>query len=88
MTLKEITRYTQNGRTFIICEDNEKRFWAFEDMYIIHGRLTKEFNGITGKMSKTVEETIDRVRQQILFDAYIAAGFPKDEALLKVFCET
>lgn len=85
--MKHITDYTENDRTFIICQDSKNRFWAFEDCFVKNGRLTKEFNGITGKMSKTLKETLERVQDQIRFDKYIANGMSNDEALLKVFME-
>ena len=76
--MKQITTYTEAGRTFVICQDTEKRFWAFEDKYIdASGRLTKQFNGISGKMSKTLKETLLRVREQIAYDEYIKHGIEK-----------
>lgn len=82
--MKHITDYMENGRTFIICK-NENGYWAFEDKFVKGGKLTKEFNGITGKLSKTLEEVLKRVRDQIRFDALLEAGVAQDDALLQVF---
>lgn len=85
--MKHITDYIENGRTFIICQDTHDRFWAFEDCFVKNGRLTKEFNGITGKMSNTLKKTIERVQDQIRFDKHIADGMEWGAAVLAVFCE-
>lgn len=82
--MKHITDYFENGRTFVICK-NDKGYWAFEDKYIKNGRLTREFNGITGKLSKTLEEVLKRVRDQICYDDLIEAGVDHGDALLQVF---
>ena len=85
--MKHITDYIENGRTFIICQDTHDRYWAFEDCFVKNGRLTKEFNGITGKMSNTLKETLERVQDQIRFDKYVAEGMERGAAMLQVFME-
>ena len=82
--MKHITDYFENGRTFVICK-NDRGFWAFEDKFIENGKLIKEFNGISGKLSKTLEEVVKRVHDQIVFDALIEQGVEKGDALLRVF---
>ena len=83
--MKHITDYTENGRTFIICKDKNERFWAFEDKYVKNGRLTKQFNGITGKASNSLENTLQLVHDAIVYDKLIASGVSSEDALKIIF---
>lgn len=83
--MKHITTYHEEDRTFEICKD-EHGYWAFEDKYIDeHGCLTKQFNGGSGCLSKTINETIRKVSQHIKFDKLVANGVdPYEAAFLAV----
>jgi hypothetical protein len=70
-----VTTYMELGRTFEIAK-NEHGYWGFEDKYIdANGKLNKQFNGITGHLGKTLEETIRRVSLEIRQDDLISQGW-------------
>ena len=89
--MKHITTYMENGRTFEICKaqgiGSADGYWAFEDKDIAeNGSLKKQFNGITGHHSKTLEETIQKVSNAIKVDALVEAGMDRMTAAIKVVC--
>ena len=89
--MKRITTYIEAGRAFEICkatgEGKKDGYWAFEDKYIDeNGRLTKDFNGISGFFTQSMEETIGLVSNCIKVDALVEAGMDRMEAAIKVVC--
>lgn len=50
------------GVKFVIVKDEEERFWGFEEQYVskYDNKLLKGFNGITGRMSETIEECMKK----------------------------
>lgn len=84
-TLKQVTTYMESGRTFIICQDECSRYWAFENKFVKNGKLTRVFNGITGKMSNTINETLSRVHEQIRFDELMESGLSMEQAFKLIY---
>ena len=79
--MRHVKTYRENGRTFWILQD-EHGYWGIEDKYIENGKLTREFNGISGCLCDTAEETIRVVSGRIRIDAMKEAGM-SDDAILK-----
>jgi hypothetical protein len=83
--LKNVSQIICRGRIFEVVIDNMNRFWAFEDKYIVDGKLTVEFNGLSGFMSDEFETTCERVIDRIEVDALIAEGFDSLTATINYF---
>ena len=89
--MKQITEYIEGGRTFVICKaegmGDADGYWAFEAKNIDDaGKLVKQFNGISGFHTESLEETIMRVSQSIKVDALVEAGMDRMQAAIKVIC--
>lgn len=48
-----------------ILQDGENRFWGIPKDCIKNNRTTREFNGISGLMSETIEECENRIRDKV-----------------------
>ena len=81
--MNKIDKITYMGREFQILKD-ERGFWAIESKYIKNGKLTKEFNGISGLLSKTAEDAKSKVRQRVEIDALVASGMDATIATIDV----
>ena len=81
--MKVITTYIEGGRTYKICKDSHG-YWGFETKYIENNRLTKQFNGASGFLSKTVEEVIKKISNSIKIDNLVENGMDRMEAVYKV----
>ena len=56
-----VKHYEVEGHTYLIAKDDENNFWGFDKRYIDkRGKLTKEFNGFSGNLGKTLQETMRR----------------------------
>lgn len=72
--MKKITELTCFGRTFVIAQDDVKRYWGFEKFFVGEkGELLKEFNGISGFMDLSLNKTIKRVQDHCYIQAEMAS---------------
>ena len=90
-TMKKVTEYIEVGRRFTICKAENMGaadgYWAFEDKDIdTDGKLKKQFNGINGFHTESLNQTIERVSQSIKVDALVAAGMDRMAAAIMVVC--
>ena len=90
--MEQVTKYIEQGRTFYIFEEKrdipQRGYWAFEDCFFDEaGRLTKEFNGITGFHSDNIATTIERVSLQINVDRLVNDGMDCLEACMMAMCK-
>lgn len=91
--MKRITTYMENGRKFFICkaenQGDANGYWGFEDKDVDEktGKLLKQFNGINGHHSDSLEETIQMVSGTIRVDALVEAGMDRMDAAIKVVQE-
>lgn len=54
-----VKNYVVEGHTYSICVDNEGNFWGFDHKDLDEtGRTTKEYNGFSGNLGKTLVETM------------------------------
>ena len=80
-TLRKITTVIARNREFYIVKDSENRYWGIEKKWFDqNGMLTKQFNGITGHMSKRVQDTINRTLDTIEIDYLKDQGMTNNEA--------
>ena len=82
--METISTYHESGRTFLILKD-EHGYWGIESKYVQNGKLTKQFNGISGHPGETAAEAIQLVSMRIRVDAMVAAGMDRLDAVTKVY---
>lgn len=88
--IKRVSTYVEGGRTFYICKEIgaglADGYWAFEDkMLDENGCLARRVNGLEGHHRATLGETIQSVSRQVRFDAMLAAGVDRSEAMRTMY---
>lgn len=88
--IRHISTYVEGGRTFYICKEIGSGladgYWAFEDkMLDENGCLARRVNGLEGHHRETLGETIQSVSCQVRFDAMLAAGVDRSEAMRTMY---
>lgn len=81
--MKVVSTYYENGRCFKILKDSHG-YWGVEDKYIVNRRLTRQFNGLTGFLSNSVSEVIEKIRKQIAIDTLVENGVDRIEAVYQI----
>lgn len=69
--MKHIRTFTYKGETFEVIKDGDNYYWAFNEKFIDeNGRLTKEFNGITGHRNDNLKDTLCAVMTDVDVDEW------------------
>lgn len=83
MAMRYIKTLTVKNKTFEIVKD-DRGYWAIEDKYFTDSKLNKEVNGITGHLSETLDQCIERAKLSAEVDYLInVEGYEKMEAIEK-----
>ena len=64
--MKHVTTFNYKNNVYEVIKDNDGFYWAFNEKYIDEdGRLTKQFNGITGHRNDNVNDTLIAVMNEV-----------------------
>lgn len=82
--LTRVTTYYTRGKSFEICKDNDGKYWGIPSEAVINGILQKQFNGITGHRSNTIQEVMDSIEGSLDMEELTASGINPFVASLMV----
>ena len=83
MTNLLVKTVAARGREFYVIE-NEHGFWGIESNKFKDGVLTEKITGLTGMLTKSVEQTTNLINQAIEVDFLEENGMNRMDAVLKV----